>query len=433
VSAPGLLIGAIRSGSGKTTLTLGLMRALARRGLVVGAAKCGPDYIDPAFHGAATGRDSFNLCSWTMPQELIAALAARAGAGADIVIAEGAMGLFDGAPEGLSGIGASADIAAFSGWPLLLLHDASGQGQTAAAIVRGVAAHDPRMALAGVVLNRIASPRHEKLAREAIEALGIRVFGALPRDASKILPERHLGLVQAGETQDLRARLDALADFVEAHVDIDALRAAAGARAAPSEPAPALNPPGQRIALARDAAFSFFYPHHAALWRAAGAEIVCFSPLGDEAPPEDCDMCWLPGGYPELHAGRLAAATNFLKGLRRFAQTRPVHGECGGYMALGDALTDAEGTTHAMAGLLGVETSFAKRKLQLGYRRARLAAASRLGAAGAQLRGHEFHYATILREEGRPFAHVRDAYSADELPAGLQRDRVSGSFFHLIA
>jgi cobyrinic acid a,c-diamide synthase len=433
VSAPGLLIGAIRSGSGKTTLTLGLMRALARRGLRIGAAKCGPDYIDPAFHAAATGGDSFNLDSWCMAPPLIEALAMRAGAGADMIIAEGAMGLFDGAPQGASGIGASADVAALTGWPLLLLHDVSGQGQSAAAVVRGVAAHDPRVAFAGVVLNRVASPRHEFLARGAIEALGVKVFGALPREGSVILPERHLGLVQAGETQDLRARLDALAHFIEAHVNVAALIAAAGGGALPGAEAPALAPPGGRIALARDEAFSFFYAHHAALWRAAGAEISFFSPLADEPPPDDCDFCWLPGGYPELNAGRLAASGRFLAGLRRFSETRPVHGECGGYMVLGETLVDAQGAAHAMAGLLALETSFATRKLHLGYRRAELLESSPLGPAGALLRGHEFHYATIRREEGAPFALARDAYGEAAKPAGLRRGRVSGSFFHLVA
>ncbi len=192
-------------------------------------------------------------------------------------------------------------------------------------------------------------------------------------------------------------------------------------------------PPAQRIAIARDDAFSFFYSHLAQSWRDAGAELFFLSPLADEAPPDDCDLCWLPGGYPELHAGRLSAAQGFMKGLRRFANKRWVHGECGGYMVLGRALTDAAGETHEMAGLLELETSFAKRKLHLGYRRARLAANHPLGAAGFLLRGHEFHYASVLREEGAPFALAHDAYSDDAQPAGLAGDGVSGSFFHLMA
>lgn len=425
----------MRSGAGKTTIALGLMRALARRGLRVSGCKCGPDYIDPAFHAAATGRESLNLDSWTMDGALLAQLALRAGEDADIVVAEGAMGLFDGAPGAPSHTGASADIAAHAGWPVLLVHDVSGQAQTAAAIARGVAAYDARVQLAGVILNRVGSERHRRLAQEAIEACGIAVLGSLSRDEKVALPERHLGLVQAGETAELERLLDALAERVEAHLDVDAILGAAAGREAGVAKAPlaALPPPGRRIAVAQDAAFSFFYPHIARSWREAGAELVFFSPLADEAPPESCDACWLPGGYPELHAGRIAEATNFLEGLRRFSATRPTHGECGGYMALGRTLTDAEGRVHAMAGLLDLETSFAQRKLHLGYRQARLVGDSRLGPAGALLRGHEFHYATILRENGPPFAQVIDAYSNEEQPAGLRAGHVSGSFFHAIA
>jgi cobyrinic acid a,c-diamide synthase len=435
LTAPGLVIAAVRSGAGKTTLALGVMRALARRGLRVGAAKCGPDYIDPAFHKAATARESLNLDSWTMDAGLLARLAARAGAGADIVIAEAAMGLFDGAPPLDKGAGASADVAAATGWPVILVHDVSGQAQTAAAVVRGVAAHDPRVKIAGVVLNRVGSDRHRRLCAEAIEALGHPLLGALPRESSVTLPERHLGLVQAEETQRLGELLDALADRVEAHVDLDALIACART-AAPSEKNTrlgGLRPPGQRVAVARDEAFSFFYPHLALFWREAGAELKFFSPLSDEPPPQDCDVCWLPGGYPELHAGRIAGAARFLEGLRRFAQAKPTHGECGGYMTLGRALTDADGHVHAMAGLLPLETSFLQRKLTLGYRRATLAANHCLGPAGAQLCGHEFHYATALHEAGDCFATVRDAYTKEERPCGLRACRVSGSFFHVIA
>jgi cobyrinic acid a,c-diamide synthase len=424
----------VRSGAGKTTVTLGLMRALARRGLAVGGVKCGPDYIDPAFHAAATGRESLNLDSWAMDEALLAQLARRAGEGADVVIAEGAMGLFDGALGEPGRTGASADIAAALGWPVLLTLDVSGQAQSAAAVARGVALHDPRMRVAGVILNRTASARHERLAREAIEACGMKVFGALPREASVALPERHLGLVQAGETAGLDARLDALAARIEAHLDLDAIlaAAAAGPAAAPG-PLDAPAPPGRRIAVAQDGAFTFFYPHLARAWREAGAELVVFSPLADEAPPPDCDACWLPGGYPELHAARLAAAGAFLDGLRRFAATRPVHGECGGYMVLGRWLTDAEGVRRPMAGLLDLETSFAQRKLHLGYRRARLAGNCALGPAGAELAGHEFHYAAIIAEKGESFAWVVDAYSEEERPAGLRAGFVTGSFFHAMA
>jgi cobyrinic acid a,c-diamide synthase len=436
ILARGLVIAAPRSGSGKTMLTLGLLRSYRNAGLTVAGAKCGPDYIDPAFHAAATGKPSFNLDSWAMPPALLGALAVAAGEACDVVLCEGVMGLFDGVAGEPGRTGSSADIAAALGWPVLLVIDASGQSQTAAAIVNGCASFDPRIKIAGVVLNRVASPRHRRLMSEAIEALGIPVLGALPRDEKINLPERHLGLVQAGETAGLDAALNRIAGFIEEHVDTGAILSCA--RMSPASPragSPALPPPAQRIAIARDEAFSFLYPHILAGWRKAGAEIAFFSPLANEPPPDHCDLCWLPGGYPELHAGAIAAAARFLEGLRRFVETRPVHGECGGYMVLGQALTDQAGHAHRMAGLLGASVSFAKRKLHLGYRQARLAEAHPLGAKGALLRGHEFHYAMIeTKSEGDlPFAFVRDAHGGAEQAEGNRRGKVSGSFFHAIA
>jgi cobyrinic acid a,c-diamide synthase len=437
VTAPrALLVAAPRSGSGKTTLTLGLLRAFRRLGLAVVGVKSGPDYIDPAFHKAASGREGFNLDSWAMPPPLIHALAARAAAGCDILLCEASMGLFDGVPAPAGRSGASADVAATLGLPVLLVLDVSGQAQSAAAIVNGCATYDRRIAIAGVVLNRVGSARHRRLTGDAIEALGIPVIGALPRLDEMALPERHLGLVQASETTDLEARLDRIGECVAGHVDLGRLRDLARPLAAPVAAAriPATSPPGQRIAMARDAAFSFIYPHLLSGWRDGGAELVFFSPLADEAPPPDCDFCWLPGGYPELHAGRIAAAANFLDGLRRFAASRPVHGECGGYMTLGAALTDASGAVHRMAGLLGVETSFASRRLNLGYRDAVLAAACGLGAAGRRFRGHEFHYSTVARKgDDEAFAYASDSYGAAAAPSGSRRGLVTGSFFHIIA
>jgi cobyrinic acid a,c-diamide synthase len=427
----GLMIAAPRSGSGKTTLTLGVLRAWKRQGIAVAGAKSGPDYIDCAFHAAAAGRDSVNLDSWAMPPPLIRALAGALEG--DMLVAEASMGLFDGSLEPKGATGASADVAAILNLPIVLALDVSGQGQSAAAIALGCARYDPRVTVAGVVLNKVGSERHRRLAGEAIEALGLKVLGALPRRPDLALPERHLGLVQAQETADLEARLDGLADFVAQHVDLDAL-AALAAPVTVEEGAVALPPPGQRIAVARDAAFTFLYPHLLSGWRRAGAEVVFFSPLADEAPPQDADVCWLPGGYPELHAGKLAAARGFFAGLRRFAQQKPVHGECGGFMALGAGLVDAEGARHEMAGLLVVETSFHKRRMTLGYRRARLLADGPLGPAGATRLGHEFHYATVLSPgHDEPFALAGDAYGAPEAPVGARRGLVTGSFFHVIA
>jgi cobyrinic acid a,c-diamide synthase len=432
----GLMIAAPRSGSGKTTLTLGLLRALRRSGRSVVGVKSGPDYIDPAFHAAASGAPSVNLDSWAMPRELVETLTGEAARGRELLLCEASMGLFDGVPGETGRTGASADVAAALGLPVLLMIDVSGQAQSAAAVVKGCVSYDPRIEVLGVVLNRVGSARHRRLAGEAIEALGVEVVGSIPRLDALALPERHLGLVQAGEFEALDQRLDEIADAVAAHVDLSAIEALARQlKLMPSAiPPAALAPPGQCIALARDAAFSFLYPHLLSGWRAAGAELRFFSPLADEPPPEDCDACWLPGGYPELHAGQLAGAARFRQGLRRFARARPVHGECGGYMALGAALTDASGARHEMAGLLGVETSFAKRRMTLGYREATLDADSALGPAGARFRGHEFHYATIVSlGDDPPLAFVRDPYGSAPERSGSRRGGVTGSFFHAIA
>lgn len=259
MSPPALLIAAARSGSGKTTLALGLMRALARRGLRVSAVKCGPDYIDPAFHTAATGRPSLNLDSWAMSGELIQDIQS-AQENADIIIAEGAMGLFDGAPQGASGVGASADIAQLLGWPVLLIHDISGQAQTAAALLLGLATHDPKLTFAGVVLNRCSSPRHLSLVTGEIAKISLPILGAFPKDDTQILPERHLGLIQAAETDNLELRLNQLADFVEKHVNIEQLitLSQSSNHLATSGASNKLLPPAQRIAIARDEAFLFF-------------------------------------------------------------------------------------------------------------------------------------------------------------------------------
>jgi len=430
-----LMISAPASGAGKTTLTLALARAFRDRGLSVQCFKSGPDYIDPAFHAAATGRASVNIDSWAMSREAIDGLVAR-GRDADLVLAEGSMGLFDGvAAPGRSGTGASADIAAMMGWPVLLVLDPAGQAQTAAAVACGLRDFRKGVRIAGVVLNRVASPRHEDLVRKALGDAGIFMLGALPRHAPIALPERHLGLVQAEELERLDELIAEAAGFVSAQVDLDqVLRLSECAwTATDTNDARQITPPGQRIALARDAAFSFVYPHILEGWRVAGAEILPFSPLADEAPREDADVCWLPGGYPELHAGAIAANRRFRNALRTFAQTRPVHGECGGYMVLGTGLTDAKGTRHEMTGLLGLETSLEKRRMHLGYRLAELAADMPGHGSGRRLRGHEFHYATILAQPDAPLATVRDANGTEVSETGSRRGRVTGTFFHLIA
>ncbi|NIE80458.1 cobyrinate a,c-diamide synthase [Asaia sp. As-1742] len=427
-----LMVAAPRSGSGKTTLTLSLIAAFRRRGLTVRALKTGPDYIDPAFHQEASGAPCANLDSWAMTRSQMAAGLAQAAEEADLVIVESSMGLFDGLPLQDGARGAASDIASLFAMPVLLVLDASGQGQTVGAIAQGMTGWMPDVRIAGTVLNNIASDRHERLCRAALRHPPMGVFR---RDRGIVLPERHLGLVQARERGDLAGFFAALADKAEAELDLDAILAMAEAYrpAAPQDRA-TLRPPGQVIALADDAAFSFLYAHHARTWREAGAEILPFSPLADEAPPEHADCCWLPGGYPELHAAALAAASRFRAGMTRFVETRPVHGECGGYMVLGAGLEDASGTTHPMLGLLSHRTSFARRRMVLGYREARLCHDGVLGAAGQVLRGHEFHYASVTdRGSDEAFVTLRDGEGQDLGEAGSRRGLVSGTFFHMLS
>jgi cobyrinic acid a,c-diamide synthase len=431
----GLVVAAPASGSGKTVVTLGLLRHLAASGVAVASAKTGPDYIDPAFHAAASGRPCVNLDPWAMRPSTLTATASRVAGGAEIIVCEGVMGLFDGATVDE---GSTADLAAFTGWPVVLVIDAHAQAASAAAVLRGFAGHRPGVRVAGVVFNRVGSDRHAAILREAcaLSLPEIPVLGCLPRADGLVLPERHLGLVQAIEHPELDAFLDRAARLIADHVDVAAVRAIARSGPLPKGPATAtpLPPLGQRIAVADDAAFAFRYPLVIDGWRAAGAEILPFSPLAGEGPARDADAVYLPGGYPELHAGVLAANRAFLVGLRtRAGAGAAVFGECGGYMVLGQGLVDAEGHRHAMAGLLPLETSFAERRLHLGYRRAALAADCPLGAAGNRFRGHEFHYARVVREgPGRPLFTCADAAGRDLGATGLIEGSVVGSFVHLI-
>ena len=421
--AKAIVIAAPCSGSGKTLVTLGLLRAYRNRGLRIASAKVGPDYIDPRFHEAATARPCFNLDPWAMDGAVIAGLMAELAGDADLIIIEGVMGLFDG-PHGARG--STADLAEALGLPVVLVVDARHQSQSIAALVHGFATYRPGLAVAGVIANRVASGRHEAILRSA---LGERVIGVLRHDDSLSWPSRHLGLVQAEENQYLERFIEAAASAVTRETNLDNLLTIASQVFDESVIRPALPPLGQRIAVARDLAFAFAYPHLLRQWRQAGAEVLPFSPLANEAPDAAADAIFLPGGYPELHAGRLAANPVFLDGIR--AARGLIYGECGGFMVLGDALIDAEGVSHAMTGLLPLTTSFAARRLHLGYRQLNPLPG---GPWTTPLRGHEFHYSTIASEghADRLFA-VSDAAGTPLPLMGLKRGRVMGSYAHVIS
>ena len=428
------MVAAPQSGSGKTVVTLGLIRALAKRGLVVGSFKTGPDYIDPAFHKRASGRPCRNLDSWAMRLDTLAGLLADAGQGADIVIGEGVMGLFDGAPDGS---GSTADLAALLGLPVLFVVDARRMAQSVAPLIEGFLRFRSDVEIDAIVLNATGSDRHrETLLRACDERFSTLVLGCLPRVDDLALPSRHLGLVQAAEHPDLEAFIEAAARLVAAHLDLDRLLRLARRPTldilAPVtvRPWPAL---GQRIAVASDAAFAFTYQAVLDGWHRQGATLHPFSPLADEAPDEAADAVYLPGGYPELHAAALSSNRRFIEGLRE-AATRGafVFGECGGYMVLGRSLVDCTGKAHAMADLLPVRTSFAAPTLHLGYRKLRLAETSPLGRKNLAWRGHEFHYAAEIERAGPPLFAATDASGADLGAVGCRQGNVAGSFVHLI-
>jgi cobyrinic acid a,c-diamide synthase len=436
MKARGLILAAPASGSGKTLVTAGLLRSLRRRGLCVAAAKAGPDFIDPTFHTLASGAACINLDPWAMRLETLAGLVAGLEAAAEIVLCEGVMGLFDG--TGADGeAGSTAELARITGWPVVLVVDVRGQGASIAALLRGFARHQPEAPIAGVIFNRVASERHRTLLTGAVmrHLPDLAISGALPANPALALLSRHLGLVPAGEIGEAERVIELAAEQVGASLDIDRLLA----MARPSTlslrtAAPGIPPLGRRIAVARDDAFCFIYPALLDGWRRHGADLVFFSPLADEAPDPAADAVYLPGGYPELWAGCVAAADVFLAGLRRAAKEgKPIYGECGGYMVLGEALIDAAGCSHAMAGLLPLVSSFAERRLSLGYRCATLLADGPLGRAGSGFRGHEFHYATIAKQEsGDRLWSITDAAGTDLGMSGLRRGSVFGSFLHLI-
>ena len=426
-SPRGIVIAAPSSNTGKTVFTLGLVGALIRRGVQANVAKGGPGYIDPQFLSLATGRPAHNLDLWAFGDTQIQARASEMAKGSDLLIIEGMMGMFDGAG---SMSGSTADIAATLDLPVLLLIDASGLAQSIAAIVHGFASLRSTPRVCGVVATRVGSERHAEILREALAEIETPFLGAVLRSEDLTIPSRHLGLLQASEVQDIEQLAADAADAVSAGINLDALIA----ETTPilSRPEPRRLPPlGQRIAVADDVAFAFAYPHILEDWRAQGAEIIPFSPLANAAPAADCDAIYLPGGYPELHCETLAHADQFLRGLRNAASRGAlIYGECGGFMVMGQALIDANGTAHAMAGLLDHVTSFARREMHLGYRH--LTPHHPFLGTGP-LRGHEFHY-SCLEDAGSdaPLFDCQEAKGTDLGPAGGQRGSVLGSYMHLI-
>lgn len=425
----GLVIAAPSSGSGKTVVTLGLMRALSRRGIKVAPGKAGPDYIDPAFHAAASGFTCFNFDPWAMRPAALRDQAKRSSQ-VGLLMIEAMMGLFDGAADGT---GSAADLAALLSLPVVLVIDCARMSQSVAAMATGFARFRADVQVAGVILNKVGSARHEAMLRAALQGTGLPVVGVLRSNPDLRLPERHLGLVQASEHAGLEDFIEAAADAIEEGCDLPALTGLA-ATTAVSQPSPVvvgIAPFAQHIAVARDIAFAFSYPHLLDGWQRQGAELSFFSPLADEAPSQDAGAVYLPGGYPELHAGRIAAAQTFKAGMERaVSRGVTVYGECGGYMVLGEGLVDAAGEQHQMLGLLPLVTSYAARARHLGYRRLRSLAQDLLPGSFS---AHEFHYSTVVSEGAAERLFEAEDAMGEALGAfGLCRGKVCGSYMHLI-
>jgi cobyrinic acid a,c-diamide synthase len=437
----GLLVAAARSGSGKTTITAGIMSALRRRGVSVGGAKVGPDYIDPSYHRIACGRPSYNLDPYlTGGSPGVLRSLQRAAEGAEITVVEGVMGLFDGAydrPSGLSTelsdtgdsaipFASTAHIAVATSLPVILIVDVEATSQTAAAIVHGLATYSPACTVTAVILNKVASPRHETSIARALAARGIPFLGALPASNALRLDRRHLGLIPAAEyVPTLEARLREISDEINGHLDLDTLVSLA--RPVPqltSHSSPTVREPQRTpvVSYATGAAFSFTYQENLDLLREAGARLQPFDPLHDEAIPSQTDLCLLGGGFPETYLDVLGANKAMLSSLRAFAlQGGAIWAECGGHLLLGRSLETTE-----LAGLLPTRATMTTR-LTMGYRDARATQDNLLFEEGERFTAHEFHY-SHTEPEGSCLAY---SVGTEQRRSGFGHERLLSSYLHV--
>lgn len=435
----GIVIAGTHSGVGKTTVTLGLLAALKRRGWRVAPFKVGPDFIDPGHHSAVTGCTSRNLDGWMLSQAYNRSCFARHAAGADLAVVEGVMGLFDGF-SGSDEAGSTAQMAKWLGLPVMLVVDAASMARSAAALVQGFERFDPALTFAGVLFNNLGSRGHYTYLKEAVQAhVKIPCLGGIGRNDAVKMPERHLGLVTAQDRPLPASQVDALARWIETHLDLDALLArlpevklnvAATEQAAENDQSPV------RIGVARDAAFCFYYQDNLDLLTRAGAQLVPFSPLKDNSPPDAAAGLYFGGGYPELHAAGLAENRAMRQAIYNACQNgMPIYGECGGFMYLCRELVDPEAQVHAMTGCFPFRTRMHPNLRTLGYREIALSKESIIGPRGMAARGHEFHYSdidsafdagpvsTIYKVAGRKGQAMQNE--------GYCNHRTQGSYIHL--
>ena len=390
---PRVVVAGTHSGVGKTTVATGLMAALRRRGLRVGGAKVGPDFIDPGYHALAIGRPSRNLDAWMCGPEVVPELAGRAAEGCDVLVVEGVMGLFDGADDPSGRSGSTSQVSALLEAPVLLVVDASSMSRSVAALVHGYASYDPSVRVAGVVLNRVGSDAHERMLREALEPSGMPVVGVLRRRDAFAWRDRHLGLVPVAEQPEaVEESVEALAAAMEQGLDLEAILAMA--RSAPAvrvgRPPRPWHQASVRIGVAGGRAFSFTYPDNLEALEQAGAELVPFDPCAEPHLPPHLDGLYLGGGFPEVFASTLAGNRTLLADVRlQVSQGLVTWAECGGLLWLSRSLDG-----HRLAGVVKAKAEMTDR-LTLGYRRAQFRVETPLGPAGTELRGHEFHYSAL--------------------------------------
>ncbi|KJR48772.1 Cobyrinic acid A,C-diamide synthase [Desulfosporosinus sp. I2] len=458
---PRIVLAGTHSGVGKTTLATGLMAALKKRNRPIQGYKVGPDYIDPSYHAAATGRASHNLDRWLLGEHLPSVFAQSAKERWAVI--EGVMGMFDGM-SGTAGFGSTADVAKLLQAPIVLIVDASSMSRSVAALVHGFNSFDPQVKVQGVILNRVKSTAQEKILREALSDLQIPVVGVLPKELSLHLPERHLGLIPVGEGELLEGYIETLSELITQHVDLDQVeRLMLGAPEfslafldqetlttstcsashssifdASLNDATKSNSTTQaqnkkfRLGLARDEAFLFYYQDALDLAERLNSIIIPFSPLHDLSLPSDLDGIILGGGFPELHLNRLSENHSFLNSLRAFAESgKPIYAECGGYMYLGKSIKDFEGNELPMVGLIPMKAEMTKRLQGIGYRKGVFHKDNFLGPRGTIVQGHEFHYSRVVYDQ--EYSPVYELFKGDQADRmeGYARDNIIASYLHL--
>jgi cobyrinic acid a,c-diamide synthase len=429
----GLLVAGTASGVGKTTVALAIMAGLRRRGMTVQPFKCGPDFLDTGHHTRVCGRVARNLDTWMLSAEANQSVLRDAAEEADVVVAEGMMGLFDG-KSGDTETGSSAEIAKLLKLPVVLVVDAAKSARSIAAVVLGFELFDPQLQLAGVILNRVGSEHHFRMIEMAIKAsCETRILGWLPNEPKIAIPERHLGLYGAAESTAVK--INTLAELAETHLDLDALfmlecglESAAGGRAIRAEGGEKLC-----VGVAYDQAFSFYYEDNFDLLRKNGAEIVRFSPVSDTCLPHDLDALYLGGGYPELYAEQLSRNGQMLEEVRAFAASgRPIYAECGGMLYLSRGLTVAAGTIYPMTGVLPLSTEMTGGLVQFGYVTVEFTEDCLLGRKGALVRGHSFHYSRVASKPKIETSYrVQYSLSGKEELEGFHQGNVLASYIHL--